>query len=271
MKLSSAFSALAIVLAPFAVVAPKTSFAGPRVAVAAAPAAATPSAAAATPRVFELTTSRVHLRDLGITLGGTPDVDLGPTPPLGSTRTIDRDEIARALTAASAAVPAKLPAQVRVVRKARKLAAAEVDRLVRGAIDPTRLPRGATITTVRAGALEVPDGFERVSVELPAAPRRAGAVTVTAAVTFLTEGDVVARSSVSVELAVPAEALIPDVAKGASIQLVVKRGLVEVSIGAVAGADGDVNGVVPILLKPSGRMVRARIVDKDHAVALEDS
>jgi hypothetical protein len=64
---------------------------------------------------------------------------------------------------------------------------------------------------------------------------------------------------------------VPDVAKGATITLLVRRGLVEVSIGAVAGADGDTGGILPVLLKPSGRVVRARIVDKDHAVALEDS
>ncbi len=223
------------------------------------------------PRVIEIATARVHFHDLGIPGPGMPDVDLGPAPVLGSTRTIDRDEITRALTAASAPAAPKLPAQIRIVRKARRLTVADVDKLVRAAIEPARIPRGATVTTVRATALQVPDGFDRVTVDLPTLPRRAGAVTVTAAMSFVSEGDVLARITVPVDFNVPTEALVPDVAKGAAITLLVRRGLVEVSISAVAGADGDTGGILPVLLRPSGRVVRARIVDKDHAVALEDS
>ncbi|HSO36138.1 MAG TPA: flagella basal body P-ring formation protein FlgA, partial [Labilithrix sp.] len=138
-------------------------------------------------------------------------------------------------------------------------------------VDPTRIPRGVTITAVRAVALPVPDGFDKVTVDLPTMPRRAGTVTVTAAVAFVAQGDVVARMTVPVDFAVTAEALVPDVAKGAAITLLVRRGLVEVSIGAVAGADGDLGGILPILLKPSGRVVRARVIDKDHAVSIEES
>lgn len=227
--------------------------------------------APAAPPVIEIATARVHFHDLGIVGSAMPDVDLGPAPPLGGARTIDREEVTRALTAANAPAAPKLPAQFRVVRRARRLTTADVDKLVRAAIDPARVPRRATITNVRSAALQVPDGFDRVTVDLPTLPRRSGTVTVTAAVSFVCEGDVLARITVPVDFNVPAEALVPDVAKGAAITLVVRRGLVEVSISAVAGADGDTGGILPVLLRPSGRLVRARIVDKDHAVALEDS
>ena len=241
-----------------AVVAPREGVAAP---------ATVPSA----PRIIEIATARVHFHDLGIPGSAMPDVDLGPAPALGGARTIDREEITRALTAASAPAAPKLPAQVRIVRKARRLTASDVDKLVRAAIEPARIPRATTVTTVRATALQVPDGFDRVTVDLPTLPRRSGTVTVTAAVSFVSGGDVLARITVPVDFNVPAEALVPDVAKGAAITLLVRRGLVEISIGAVAGADGDTGGILPVLLKPSGRVVRARIVDKDHAVALEDS
>ena len=52
--------------------------------------------------------------------------------------------------------------------------------------------------------------------------------------------------------------------------LVVRKGLVEVSIAGVAGSDADVGGVLPVVLRPSGRVLRARAVDRDHALALED-
>ncbi len=225
---------------------------------------------AASPRPIEINTARVRLRDLGIKELATQDVDLGPAPPLGSTRTIERGEISRALAAAHAPPSSRLPDRVRVVRKGRHLVPADIDRLVRAAVDPTRLPKGATIALVRGAAIEVPDGFDRVSAELPALPRRSGSVMVTASVSFLQEGVVLARVAVPVEIAIPAEALIPDGSKGAPILLIVRRGLVEVSIGGVAGADGDAGGVLPVLLRPSGRVVRAHVVDKDHAVAIEE-
>ena len=224
-----------------------------------------------TPRTIEITTTHVHFHDLGVAGTSMPDVDLGPTPALGMTRTIDRDEVARALTAAGALSLPKLPAQFRIARKARRLATSDIDKLVRDAIEPARIPRGATLAAVRAIALTVPEGYDRVSVDLPAMPRRVGTVTVTAAVAFLAQGDVLARITVPVDLTVTAEALVPDVAKGAAITLLVRRGLVEVSIGAVAGADGDTGGTIPVLLKPSGRVVRSRVIDKDHALSLEES
>ena len=232
---------------------------------------AAPPATAAVPRTIEISTAHVHFHDLGVAAASMPDVDLGPTPALGATRTIDREEVTRALAAAGAPGTPKLPAQFRIARKARRLSTTDVDKLVRDAIDPTRIPRGATLATVRAIALAVPDGYDKVTVDLPAMPRRAGTVTVTAAVAFLTQGSVVARITVPVDFTVTPEALVPDVAKGAAIQLLVRRGLVEVSIGAVAGADGDAGGVLPVLLKPSGRVVRARIIDRDHALSLEES
>jgi Chaperone for flagella basal body P-ring formation len=230
-----------------------------------------PSSPVAPPRTIEVATSRIHLHDLGVAGPGIPDVDLGAAPALGATRTIDRDEVTRALTAASSASVPKLAAQFRVARKARRLTTGDIDKLVREGIEPARIPRGAKLAAVRGVAVPVPDGYDKVSVDLPAMPRRAGTVTMTAAVTFAAQGEVLARITVPVDLEVSPEALIPDVAKGAAITLVVRRGLVEVSIGAVAGADGDTGGILPVLLKPSGRVVRARIVDKDHAVSIEES
>lgn len=232
---------------------------------------AAPVTAPAAPRVIEVATSRIHFHDLGIAGSAMPDVDLGPAPALGAMRTIDREEITRALTAANAPTAPRLPAQVRFARKGRRLATTDIDKLVRAALEPARVPRGTSIATVRAAALSVPEGYDRVTVDLPALPRRAGTVTVTAAVSFMADSDVLARITVPVDFSVTNEALVPDVAKGAAITLMIRRGLVEVSIGAVAGADGDTGGVLPVLLRPSGRVIRARIVDKDHAIALEES
>ncbi|MDB4942426.1 MAG: hypothetical protein JWP97_1960 [Labilithrix sp.] len=243
------------------VLAPASAFAAPP----AAPAIAVPHA-------IEVSAARVHLHDL-VAVGTQPDVDLGPAPALGGTRTIDRDDVVRALGAASATGPTpKLAPQYRVSRKVKKLAGPELEKLVRAGLDPARLTKGIAFTGVRSVAAQVPDGYDRVTVELPAYPRKAGPVTVTASLAFLgSEGEVIARITVPVDFAIPPEALVPDIAKGGGVTLVIQKGLVEVSMPAVANADGDLGNVLPVMLKPSGRIVRARLVDKDHAVALEES
>ncbi len=255
--------------------APASASASPaRPARPARPVGSTSTTAAAAPQgsphSFELTTARVHLHDLGIVVEATTDVDLGPSPPLGSTRTIERAEIVQALEAANLRAPGRIPERVKVTRKGRRLSPTDVDRLVRSAIDPARMPKGATLGAVRGASVEVPDGFDNVTADLPTLARRAGTVPALAQLSFWLDGAVIAKIQVPLEVVVPAEALVPDVVKGAAILLLVRRGLVEVSIGAVAGADGDTGGILPVLLKPSGRMIRARVIDKDHAVSIED-
>lgn len=224
------------------------------------------------PKAVEVTTARVHLHDLGVNVPTIPDIDLGPAPALGSTRTIDRDDIVKALGAANAQGPTpKLAEQYRINRKSKRLEKSDLEKLVRDNVDPNRFTKGITFNGCRTPGAQVPDGYDKVTVELAALQKKSGTVNVTATVAFLTDNEISARITVPVELSVPAEALIPDVAKGGSITLVVKKGLVEVSIPATAAADGDLGTIVPIMLKPSGRIVRAKMIDKDHAVSVEES
>jgi hypothetical protein len=221
------------------------------------------------PRV-EVRGARIRATDI---LGSSAaDVDLGATPPIGATRLLDKAEIERAFAGANATPPKKIPAQVRVSRKTKKLSAAEVGGAIRTALAATKLPRGASLSSVRANAAEVPADFQKVSVELPTIPRKAGPITVQATVSFLgDEGAVVQKTLTPIALVLPPEAAFAEIAKGAPIALVVRRGLVEVTTPGVAAADADIGAILPVTIKPSGRVLRARAIDKDHAVALEDN
>lgn len=225
-----------------------------------------------TPRV-EVKGPRVHSKDLfpGLGASSAAEVDLGPTPPIGTTRVIDKEEIEKAFRDAKLTPPSKIPAHVRVSRKARKLSANDVDGAVKAALATQRLPRGATLVKVRSSATEVSDDYDHVSVDLPAVPHRAGPMTVQATVSFLGAdgGAPIHRSLVPLDISLPPEAAFPDVARGAAIALVIRRGLVEVSVPGVAAMDSDIGSVVMVTLKPSGRVVRARVLDKDHAIAEE--
>jgi hypothetical protein len=214
--------------------------------------------------------AKIRAKDI---LGASaPDVEIGSTPPIGSSRIVERAEIERAFAGANVAPPKKLPAAVRVMRKTRRLAAADVATAIRSALTSTGLPRGATMANIRAVATEVPADYQRVAVELPRLPRRAGTTTVQATVTFLGEDETPLQKAITpVELVLPPEAAFPEIARGSTLTLVVRRGLVEVSVPAIAAADGDVGAILPVTLKPSGRVLRARTIDKDHAVALEES
>ncbi|MFO0738534.1 MAG: flagella basal body P-ring formation protein FlgA [Labilithrix sp.] len=210
---------------------------------------------------------RVHTKD--IFGAGTVDVDLGPTPPIGTTRMIEKADIEKAFADAKAAPPKKIPAHVRVSRKTRRLAANDVDNAVKGVLLTQKLPRGAELIKVRGSATEVADDYDHLSVELPTAiPRKAGPATLQATVSFMSaENTPIFRAIVPLDVSFPPEAAFADIPKGAPIALVVRKGLVEVSMPGVAAMDGDIGSVVMVTLKPSGRVVRARAIDKDHAVA----
>ncbi len=157
----------------------------------------------------------------------------------------------------------------------RRPVANELTELARTALvsASVRLPKGATLLSARPSAgsnVEIPIAPSRVSIDLTPPARRAGPITATAVLVFWKDEEVSARVPLHLDLSVPHEALVYDVPKGGSIVLVVRRGLVEVSAPAVASADADIGDVVQVLLRPSGRALRAKIIAKDRAVAVED-
>jgi hypothetical protein len=235
-------------------------------------AAKAPPTVADTMRV-EVRGPRVHTTDIFPALGpgAVVDLDLGPTPPIGATRVIDKDDIEKAFAEAKATAPKKIPAHVRISRKTRKLSANEVNRAVKTAISAQQLPRGAELIKVRGAATEVADDYDHVNVDFPPVSRRAGPTTIQATVTFVSaEGNTpIYRTTIPLDVSLPPEAAFADITKGSPIALVVRRGLVEVSMPGVAAMDADVGGVVMVTLRPSGRVMRARAVDKGHAVAEE--
>jgi hypothetical protein len=224
----------------------------------------------ATIPLVEIPGPKVRAKDV---LGpSAPELDLGPTPAVGSSRLLERAELSRAFEAAGLPVPKTLPATVRIARKTKRLSATEVATAVRDSLGVTPLPRGAMLANVRANSVEVPADFQRVTVALPPLPRRAGLMTTQATVTFVGEGEApVHKIFTPVDLTLPPEAAIAEIPRGSTLTLVVRHGLVEVSLPVVAAIDGDVGGVIPVTIKPSGRILRARVLDKDHAIAVEGS
>ncbi len=250
---------------------PRTKFAR-AAALAAFAACAWAGSALADVRQVALTGARVRVRDV---LASAPaeiaDVDLGPTPPPGGSRVITRDELRRALAErGDAAGRRALPEAVRVVRKTKRMAGPEIDGLVRGELARGPMPRGATLSGLRPPASsEVPEGCERTGVELPPMPKRRGAYSASVVVTFYCDGAPTSKVTVPANFELSAEAAMSDVLRGAPLTLVLQRGLLEIASAAVAGGEGDIGAVIPVTVRPSGRVLRARLVAKDRAIAVE--
>jgi hypothetical protein len=226
-------------------------------------------AEASPPSQVTVTGARVLVSD--VVRGAPADaagIDLGPAPAVGGSRLIDRATILRALREHAATEPGHLPDAVRVVRLSRAVSATELERLTRAGLDGRPLPRGAALTAVRASrGLDVAAGWDAVTAELPRLPRRAGPVSTTALVTFRAGAEVLGRTSVQVDLLLPASAAAPELARGAPVTLVVRQGLVEIRVGGSAGADADVGDTLPVILRPSGRVLRARLIERETALA----
>ena len=235
--------------------------------------AAPRAAVAAPPREVPVTATRVHLGDVmpeaDAAIAG---VDVGPSPAAGGSRLLTKADIVAALEARAFAVPPNVPEAVRVVRRARHLAATEMNAIVHDALEAKPIARGVKLAGVRADkAVDVADGWTRVDVEVPRPPKKAGNFATTGIVSFYAGDEVVARVAVPLDLAVSEDGALYDTTRGAAITLVIRKNLVEVRAAAFAGADADVGDFVPAQLRPSGRVVRARLISKDEALAEDAS
>jgi hypothetical protein len=132
------------------------------------------------------------------------------------------------------------------------------------------LGHGVTLASVHADrSFDVADGWTRVDVAVPRAPKKAGTFATTAIAALFAGDDVIARLPVPVDLAVSADGANYDVARGATVTLVIQRSLVEVRTPSFAAADADIGDPIVVQLRPSGHVVRARLVAKDTAIAID--
>jgi hypothetical protein len=227
---------------------------------------------AAPPRDILVASPRVHVGDV-VPNASEPaaSVDVGPSPAAGASKLITRADIASALAVKQIAVPSSVPDVVRVVRKVRHLTSSELEALVRRALIATPLGKGVALSRVPIErAVDVADGWSRVEMDIPRAPKRVGPFRTVAIASFFADSELLARVSVPLELDVSPDGAVYDVVRGASVGVVVRRGAVEVRTTGFAGSDADIGDRLPVVLRPSGRVLRTRLVSNDEALVLED-
>jgi hypothetical protein len=235
-------------------------------------ASAAPRAPIAIPEV-QISGTRIHLSDVVPTAPAEmANLDLGAAPAGGGSRIFAQGDLALALGDKMNDSKNKivLPTTIRVVRKMHKLDIAELEQTTKASIATMHLWRGASLFQARpTHAAEVPAGWTKIDIDVPRPPHRSGMLATNATLSFQADGETLAKVIVPIDLMLSDEAARPDITHGSEIQLVVKRGLVEVATPATAGADGDEGDVISVTVKASNRVLRARVQDATHAVALE--
>jgi len=185
-------------------------------------------------------------------------VDLGPSPLAGSSRLLLRDEMARALPTGTKLEA--LPEAVRVTRKTRSLGVTDIEKVTKDAVALEPLPRGATLVAVRPkGPVSIVEGFDSVVAQLPKVPRKSGTIAVIITLSFREGGVTVGSFDVPCELSLPSKAAVPDVKRGSSATLIVRRGLIEVHAVVTTGADADLGDEVAVTVADSNRVLRGRL------------
>lgn len=218
-------------------------------------------------RRVEVTGPRLTLGDLVSGLGELGAADIGPSPAPGVVRLITREEIATLLDAQQIQGARPLPEAVRVSRKIDVLAAERLRELAADAIVASGLRRGVRLRTVSPpGGVKVATGWQAVTATVPKPPRHEGEWSTTVILAFDAGGQRVARVALPAVFDVSAEGARPDLGKGEPVTLIVRSGLVEIAARAVAGDNADVGDTFPVTLRPSGKVVRARLVARDRAL-----
>jgi len=201
---------------------------------------------------------------------GVAEIDLGPAPPPGGTRLLNKNEIEQMLRQRGVDTSKlAIPAQIRITGAARRLSPAELTTLITPVI-MQNLPRGVALTKIQPGYdVVVPPSATIGTVEIPRHPRQKGPFRTTANVQMVADGNIVARIPVPVVLEVSEEASRPDVARGSRIGLVIDRRSLRIMTQASCMLDANIGDVVSVLVLPTNRVVKAKITSHDEAQMVE--
>lgn len=223
------------------------------------------AAAAPAPKIVAVEGPRVSLAEL---VESAPEADLGPAPAVAGDRLLTKDELVAAIVSKGFDPKKfKVPGAVRLVRKTRKVLAVELEKDLRARLS---LKNGASLVAVRAPkSVEIASGWTGVEIATPKLPHKVGPFSTTATLTFVRPPEILGKAIVPIDLSLSAQAAAWDVSAKDVITVVVKKGSVEISAPATAGADADVGDVLQVTVKATGRVLQARLTARDRAVALE--
>ncbi len=207
---------------------------------------------------------------LGEVVAGAPEalrqIDLGPTPPAGSSRLLVRAELRRMLAAAGVeAHDISLPQAVRVKTRSERWS---VSRLTQAATQTSQaaLPAGVQLqsASVRLN-LVLPEGTVATRLELPTIPKRAGQAKLSAVLLLEHDSQVIRRVPVALVVDISEEAARPLLAKGAVLRVYIEKSSAKIAALAEALQEGDVGDTLQFRIQATRRVVRAKVESQHRA------
>ena len=202
--------------------------------------------------------------------GPLASVDLGASPPPGSSRLFSRDELRTyAIQAHEEFSNVDIPSSVRVKRATHRFTAHELDTLVRPAL-VARLPEGVTLIrmTLPNEYVSVPN-LQVSSVQMPRLPKREGITRATPVFELTAGGALVARLPVTVEVQLDERATHYVLERGATLNLVIDSGASRVSASATLMSPADVGDIVACQVVKTRKVLRARVMSVQEASVVQ--
>ncbi|HET9931235.1 MAG TPA: flagella basal body P-ring formation protein FlgA [Polyangiaceae bacterium] len=193
-------------------------------------------------------------------------VDLGASPPPGSSRLISREDVMRELRAQGLEQrKLSFPPVLRVVSASRRYSPSELSALLLPEVNAA-LPPGVTLKELKAPRALVTAPHVTVGrIKLPKLARRAGPVDLTLVADLMHDGAVLTRVAFGLAVDVSEQAAAPLVDKGARVDLVILTGSARISASAVALEPADVGDVVSFKVSTTQRVLRARLESRTQA------
>jgi hypothetical protein len=203
-------------------------------------------------------------------VGPLASLDLGASPPPGSSRLFSRDELRTyAIQAHEEVGNVDIPLSVRVKRTTHRFTALELETLVRPAL-VARLPEGATLIgmTLPNGYVSVPN-LQVSSVQMPRLPKRVGITRATPVIELIAGGALIARLPVAVEVQLDERAIHYALERGATLNLIIDSGSSRVSATAALMTPADVGDIVACQVVKTRKVLRARVLSVKEASVVQ--
>lgn len=193
-------------------------------------------------------------------------LEIGPSPPPGSSRLVLRRDLERHLSRAGVTHrDLDLPRALRIETLSERWSP---ERLREAATEQAIrvLPPGIELAQVKTQSQQVVPAGTRVSgVELGKIPRRAGTQTLPAVLLLEYEGAVVRRVPVSLVLNVSEASTLPLVARGALVRVYVQRTGARIAAQAEALQDANVGDTIQFRIHQTQRRVHAVVESAQSA------
>lgn len=205
--------------------------------------------------------AKVHLSDVVNDLpAGVPDLEIGASPPPGSSRTIAKGEILDAADKSGVNLKAiKLPSAVRVTSAAKRWSTEDLANAALPTLQQA-LPGGVTIKRARAIAKAVTSPSASISaVRVPRLPRREGEHLTTAIIELSNDGQIVARVPFQLSLEISGAAAQPTVTKGTRVQLMIESGPARITATAIALTDGELGDTLQFRVATTQKILYGKV------------